>query len=41
MIIFYHQPMEAAFAQQWDSALWWETEVAAVAAVAGHQQQLQ
>ncbi len=32
--------MEAAFAQQWDSAAV-GTEVAAVAAVAGHQQQLQ
>ena len=38
MVIFCHQPMVAAFAQQWDSAIVVGTEVAAVA---GHQQQLQ
>jgi len=41
MVIFCHQPMEAAFAQQWDSNAAVETEAAAVAAVARHQQQLQ
>lgn len=41
MLIFCHQPKEAAFAQQWDSNAAVGTKVAAVAAVAGHQQQLQ
>ncbi len=41
IVIFCHQPMEAAFAQQWDSDAAVETEAAAVVAVAEHQRQLQ
>ncbi len=41
IVIFCHQPIAAAFAQQWDSNAAVETAAAAVAAVARHQQQLQ